>query len=255
MSPICRRFSSAPTSFASAPISAGSGIEAESGRTFEVSNPARGDVIARVPDLRRAEIARAIDAAHAAQKPWAAKTGKERAKILRRWHDLMMEHQEDLAVLMTAEQGKPLTSPAGEVAYGAAYIEWFGEEAKRVYGETIPGPHARQAAFRDPPAGGRRGGHHALELSQRHDRAKGGAGARRGVQLRLAPRDADAALRARHGEARRGGGGAQGVFSVVTTTSSSEAGKEFCENPKVRKLTFTGARRSGASCSGRPPTR
>jgi succinate-semialdehyde dehydrogenase/glutarate-semialdehyde dehydrogenase len=95
---------------------AGEWVEAEGGKTFEVRNPARGDVIALVPDLSRAEIARAIDAAHAAQKPWAARTGKDRAKVLRRWFDLMMEHQEDLAVLMTAEQGKPLSESRGEVA-------------------------------------------------------------------------------------------------------------------------------------------
>lgn len=131
---------------------AGDWVAAKDGKTFDVTNPARGDVIASVPDLSRAEIAGAIDAAHKAQKPWAAKTGKERAKILRKWYDLMMEHQEDLAILMTAEQGKPLTESRGEIAYGASFVEWFGEEAKRVYGETIPGhmPDKRITVIKQP---------------------------------------------------------------------------------------------------------
>ncbi|MFP4570064.1 aldehyde dehydrogenase family protein, partial [Rhodosalinus sp.] len=116
----------------------GEWVEGESG-AFDVTNPARGDVIARVADCSRAQVARAIDAAHAAQKEWAAHTGKERAAILRRWFELMMEHQEDLAILMTAEQGKPLAESRGEIAYAAAFIEFSGEEAKRIYGETIPG--------------------------------------------------------------------------------------------------------------------
>jgi succinate-semialdehyde dehydrogenase/glutarate-semialdehyde dehydrogenase len=136
----------------------GEWVDAGSGKTFEVLNPARGDVIARLPDLSRAEVARAIDVAHAAQKPWAARTGKERSKILHRWFELMMENQEDLAVIMTAEQGKPLSESRGEVAYGASFVEWFAEEAKRVYGETIPGhlPDKRLTVIKQP-SGSRRG--------------------------------------------------------------------------------------------------
>ncbi|HBT03041.1 MAG TPA: succinate-semialdehyde dehydrogenase (NADP(+)), partial [Citreicella sp.] len=107
--------------------------------TFDVRNPARGDVIAEVADLSRAQVAKAIDAAYAAQKDWAQWTGKERAKVLRKWFDLMMENQEDLGTILTAEQGKPLAEAKGEIAYGASFIEFFGEEAKRIYGETIPG--------------------------------------------------------------------------------------------------------------------
>ena len=130
----------------------GEWVDAQDGGTFEVRNPARGDVLARIPDLSRAEISRAIDIAHQEQKAWAARTGKERAAVLRKWYDLMMENQDDLAVIMTAEQGKPLAEAKGEVAYGAGFIEWFGEEAKRLYGETIPGhqPDKRITVIRQP---------------------------------------------------------------------------------------------------------
>ena len=118
---------------------AGEWVDAEGGKTFDVTNPARGDVIAKVADLSRAEVARAIAAAEKAQKDWATWTGKERAAVLRKWFDLMVEHAEDLGTILTAEQGKPLAEAKGEVLYGASFIEWFAEEAKRVYGETIPG--------------------------------------------------------------------------------------------------------------------
>ncbi|NVJ95461.1 MAG: aldehyde dehydrogenase family protein, partial [Marivivens sp.] len=103
---------------------AGEWVMAQSGATFDVINPARGDVIAKVADISREETAKVIDAAYDAQKSWAAKTGKERAKILRKWFDLMIENQEDLAIIMTAEQGKPLAEASGDVAYGASFVEW-----------------------------------------------------------------------------------------------------------------------------------
>lgn len=107
--------------------------------TFEVTNPARGDVVAEVTDLSRAQVTEAIAGAEAAQKDWATWTGKERAAVLRRWFELMMEHQDDLGTILTAEQGKPLAEAKGEIAYGASFVEFFAEEAKRIYGETIPG--------------------------------------------------------------------------------------------------------------------
>ncbi|MCR9109586.1 MAG: aldehyde dehydrogenase family protein, partial [Rhodobacteraceae bacterium] len=116
----------------------GAWIDGDDG-TFAVDNPARGDTIAEVADLSRAQVAAAIAAAEKAQKEWAKWTGKERAGVLRKWFDLMMEHQDDLATILTAEQGKPLAEAKGEIAYGASFIEFFAEEAKRIYGETIPG--------------------------------------------------------------------------------------------------------------------
>src|SRR5271157_6347109 len=116
----------------------GKWLDADSGKTIEVTNPATGGVIATVPQMGAAETRRAIAAANAAMPAWRAKTAKERSNILRKWFNLMMENQEDLAVLMTVEQGKPLAEARGEIAYGASFVEWFAEEAKRVYGETIP---------------------------------------------------------------------------------------------------------------------
>src|ERR1700747_3433426 len=110
--------------------------------TVNVDNPATGEILGTVPKLGAAETRAAIDAANAAFPAWSKKTGKERAAVLRRWFDLMMENQDDLARLMTLEQGKPLAESRGEVVYAASFLEWFGEEAKRVYGDTIPGHQA-----------------------------------------------------------------------------------------------------------------
>ena len=117
----------------------GAWVDADNGQTIAVDNPATGKTLATVPRMGEAETRRAIVAAERALPQWRALTGKERAAILRRWADLMMANQDDLAVLMTAEQGKPLAESKGEISYAASFIEWFGEEAKRIYGDTIPG--------------------------------------------------------------------------------------------------------------------
>jgi succinate-semialdehyde dehydrogenase/glutarate-semialdehyde dehydrogenase len=106
---------------------------------FAVSNPATGEKITDVTDLSVADVSEAIDAAYAAQTEWAALTGKERAAFLRKWFDLMVENTDDLAVILTAEMGKPVAEAKGEILYGASFIEWFAEEAKRIYGDVIPG--------------------------------------------------------------------------------------------------------------------
>jgi succinate-semialdehyde dehydrogenase/glutarate-semialdehyde dehydrogenase len=116
----------------------GEWVEAESGKAFPVRNPADGSELAQVPDMGVQETRRAIEAAHAAWPAWRDKTAKERSAVLKRWHQLILDNQEDLARLMTAEQGKPLTESRGEIAYGASFVEWFAEEAKRVYGDVIP---------------------------------------------------------------------------------------------------------------------
>ena len=130
----------------------GQWIGADSGATFDVTDPATGEVIARVADLGAAETTRAVAAAEVAQKAWAAKTGKERANILRRWFDLMLANTDDLAYLMTREQGKPLAEAKGEIDYAASFIEWFAEEAKRVDGEVLATPAAdkRLVTLRQP---------------------------------------------------------------------------------------------------------
>src|SRR5215469_14137813 len=120
----------------------GQWIDADSKSTIPVNNPADNSILGTIPKMGAEETRRAIEAADRALPEWRARTGKERAAILRRWYELLMQNQEDLAQLMTAEQGKPLTESRGEIAYAASFIEWFGEEAKRIYGDTIPG-HAR----------------------------------------------------------------------------------------------------------------
>ena len=120
----------------------GAWVGAGSGGAIDVDNPATGETIGTVPRLGRTETRAAIDAAARAFPAWRRKTAKERAAVMRRWFDLMMANQEDLARLMTTEQGKPLAESRGEVAYAASFLEWFGEEAKRVYGDTIPGHQA-----------------------------------------------------------------------------------------------------------------
>lgn len=146
----------------------GQWVEGENG-TFDVTNPARGDVIAQVADLSRAQVAGAVAQAEAAQKDWASWTGKERAAVLRKWFDLMIENADDLGTILTAEQGKPHAEAKGEIAYGASFVEFFGEEAKRVYGETIPG-HQRDQADHGYEAAHRCGRiNHAVEFPQCYD--------------------------------------------------------------------------------------
>ncbi|ETX27770.1 NAD-dependent succinate-semialdehyde dehydrogenase [Roseivivax isoporae] len=213
--------------------------------TFEVHNPARGDVIAEVQDLSRAQVAEAIAKAYAAQKEWASWTGKERAAVLRKWFDLMMANQEDLAKIMTAEQGKPLRESRGEVAYGASFIEFFAEEAKRVYGEQIPG-HARDKrilVMKQPI--GVAASITPWNFPNAMITRKAGPALAAGCSFVARPaKETPLSATAIAVLAERAGLPA-GVFNVVTSSSSSEVGKEFCENPKVRKLTFTGSTEVG----------
>ena len=224
---------------------AGEWIAAPDGKTFPVTNPARGDVIARVADLTRVEAARAIEAADIARHEWAARTGKERAAILRKWADLCMANQDDLGAILTAEQGKPLAEAKGEIAYGAGYIEWFGEEAKRIYGETIPG-HQRDKRITvlKQPIG--------VAASITPWNFPNGMIARKvapalaagcGFVARPAAETPLSAL-ALAVLAERAGV-PPGLFSVITSSRSSDIGKEFCENPRIRKLTFTGSTEVG----------
>ena len=222
----------------------GQWVEGDNG-TFDVTNPARGDVIARVADLSRAQVADAIAQAEAAQKDWAARTGKERAALLRKWYDLMMENADDLGLILTAEQGKPHAEARGEIAYGASFVEFFGEEAKRVYGDIIPG-HQRDKRI--------------LVMKQPIGVAASitpwnfpNAMITRKAAPALAVGCAFVARPARETPLsaivlavladRAGIPG--GVFNVVTSSSASETGKEFCDNPAVRKITFTGSTEVG----------
>jgi len=224
---------------------AGQWIDADDGTTFEVTNPARGDVICHLPNLGRAETARAIAAAQTAMKDWAARTGKERAAVLRKWFDLMMANQDDLGKILTAEMGKPLAEAKGEVAYGASFIEWFAEEAKRVYGETIPG-HQRDkriTVIKQPI--GVVGSITPWNFPNAMIARKVGPALAAGcgfVARPAAETPLSALAMALLGERA---GLPAGIFSVITSIRSSDIGKEFCENHAVRKLTFTGSTEVG----------
>jgi len=224
---------------------AGEWIDADDGSTFAVVNPARGDVICEVPNLSRAETARAIAAANAAMKDWAARTAKERAQVMRKWFDLMMANQDDLGMILTAEMGKPLAEAKGEIAYGASFIEWFGEEAKRVYGETIPGHQRdkRLTVLKQPI--GVVGSITPWNFPNAMITRKCGPALAVGcgfVARPAAETPLSALALALLGERA---GLPKGIFSVITSKRSSDIGKEFCENHLVRKLTFTGSTEVG----------
>lgn len=224
---------------------AGEWVDAKDGKTFDVFNPARGEVIAQVADLSRAEAASAIEAAAGAMKDWAARTAKERAQVMRKWFDLMMANQDDLGLILTAEMGKPLSEAKGEIAYGASFIEWFGEEAKRVYGETIPGhmPDKRLSVIRQPigVVGSITPWNFPNAMIARKAAPALAVGC--GFVARPAAETPLSALAmAVLGERA---GLPKGILSVITSSRSSEIGKEFCENPNIRKLTFTGSTEVG----------
>jgi len=234
-----------PSLLAEQAFAGGEWISGDNGATFAVTNPARGDVIANVADLSRAQVADAIATANTAQKDWASWTGKERAAVMRRWFDLMMENQDDLATILTAEQGKPLAEAKGEIAYGAAFIEFFGEEAKRIYGETIPG-HQRDkriTVLKQPI--GVAASITPWNFPNAMITRKAGPALAAGCAFVARPAAETPLSAIVLAVLAERAGIPKGVFSVVTSSRSSEIGKEFCENPIVRKLTFTGSTEVG----------
>ncbi len=224
---------------------AGEWCDADDGKTFAVRNPARGDVIAEVADVGRAETARAIAAAAEAMKGWAARTAKERAQILRRWFDLMVENADDLAAILTAEQGKPLAEAKGEILYGASFIEWFAEEGKRVYGETIPGHQAdkRLLVLRQPI--GVAAAITPWNFPNAMITRKVGPALAAGCSIVVRPAALTPLSALALGVLADRAGLPKGVLSIITSTDSSGIGKEFCENETVRKLSFTGSTEVG----------
>ncbi|GAB5377644.1 MAG: NAD-dependent succinate-semialdehyde dehydrogenase [Acuticoccus sp.] len=218
----------------------------DTGRRFDVFNPADGSLVAEVADCDRDTVKRAIAAADAARGEWAARTALDRSKILRAWGDLMMENVDDLALILTSEMGKAITEAKGEIAYGASFIHWFAEEARRIYGDIIPGhqPDKRLLVMKQPV------GVAASITPWNFPNAM--------IARKVAPAlAAGCAFVARPAEltplsalsmavlAERAGVPA-GVINVTPSSNSSETGKEFCENPTVRKLTFTGSTRVGS---------
>ena len=212
---------------------------------FDVTNPATGAVIASLPDMGVAETREAIEAADAAWPEWRQKTGKERAGILRKLFFLMMENQEDLAQLITAEGGKPLAESRGEVAYGAAFIEWFGEEAKRTYGDLIPATFSDRRIVADKQPIGVCAAITPWNFPIAMVTRKVGPALAAGCPMVLKPAHETPLSALALAELAERAGVPPGVFSVVTSSSGRTVGGELTSNPIVRKLTFTGSTATG----------
>ncbi|QNH07345.1 NADP-dependent succinate-semialdehyde dehydrogenase [Pseudomonas sp. B11D7D] len=221
----------------------GQWCDASNGDVSEIFNPANGESLGTVPNIGGAQTRQAIEAAQAAQPAWRALTAKERAARLRKWYELMLANQEDLARIMTAEQGKPLTEARGEVLYAASFIEWFAEEAKRVYGDTIPGhqPDKRLIVTKEPIGVAAAITPWNFPAAMITRKAGPALAAGCAMVLKPAPQTPFSAL-ALAVLAERAGIPA-GLFSVLPADAerSREVGAELCANPIVRKLSFTGS--------------
>jgi succinate-semialdehyde dehydrogenase / glutarate-semialdehyde dehydrogenase len=234
----------------------GQWVEADSGESFEVTNPASGDVLASVPRMGAAETRRAIDAAAHALPGWRAMLAKDRARIMRRWADLMMERSEQLSALLTAEQGKPLAESRVEVAYAASFLEWFGEEGKRVYGDTIPtyAPDRRVLVTKEPV--GVTAGITPWNFPAAMPTRKAAPAIGAGCTMVLKPAEQTPLTALAVMKLGEEAGLPPGVLSVVTGDASDapEIGAEMTSNPVVRKLGFTGSTEVGkllmAQCAG-----
>ena len=223
----------------------GNWVEAKSGNSFEVINPSNGNVIIHVPDLDVDDARIAIDAAHEAFAHWSKKTAKERSIILNKFCKLMLENADDLAAILTAEMGKPLAEAKGEIAYGASFIEWFAEEGKRVYGETIPGHQEdKRIIVLKQPVGVVAAITPWNFPNAMITRKLGPALAAGCCFVAKAPEDTPLSALALCDLAEEAGI-PKGVFSVLTTSDPVEIGKELCSNNKIRKLTFTGSTEVG----------
>jgi succinate-semialdehyde dehydrogenase/glutarate-semialdehyde dehydrogenase len=219
----------------------GKWVDADDGTRFEVSNPADGKILTSVPNQDVAETRQAIEAANAAWPAWRDKTAKERASILRRWYELLVENQQDLAKIMTHEQGKPLAESSGEVLYGAAFIEWFAEECKRVYGDVIPTHMSdrRLIVIKQPIGVVACITPWNFPIAMITRKAGPALAAGCTVVIKPAPETPLSALAL--AELAEQAGIPAGVFNIITTTHAQEVGLELTENPLVRKFSFTGS--------------
>lgn len=222
--------------------------------TFEVLDPATGALITRVPNLGPAETARAIDAAQAALSDWSGRTAKERAQVLKRWFDLVMEQSEPLARLMTSEQGKPLAESRSEVAYGAAFIEWFAEEGKRAYGRTIPttAEGKRYITIKQPVGVVAAIAPWNFPIAMITRKVAPALAA--GCTVVVKPAEDTPLCALALAKLALDAGVPAGVFNVVTTKHAAAVGKVLCEDARVRKLSFTGSTEVGKTlyrqCAG-----
>jgi succinate-semialdehyde dehydrogenase/glutarate-semialdehyde dehydrogenase len=222
----------------------GEWVDADNRGTIPVTNPATGGVIGTVPKMGMAETRRAIEAADRALPAWRAKTGKERAAILRKWFDLMMAHQDDLALIMTTEQGKPLPEAKGEIAYAASFIEWFAEEAKRIYGDVIPPHQSDKRIVVIKQAIGVCGAITPWNFPAAMITRKAGPALAAGCTMVVKPATQTPYSAFAMAELAHRAGVPKGVLSVLTG-SATEIGGELTSNPTVRKITFTGSTEIG----------
>ena len=222
---------------------------AANGQGIAVTNPSTGAVIGHVPRLGQTETARAIASAATAQKDWAARPAKERADILRRWFDLMLIHKQDLGRILTAEQGKPLTEAVGEITYGASFIEWFAEEARRVYGDTIPGHQRDKRILVLKQPIGVVAAITPWNFPNAMITRKAGPALAAGCAMVLKPASQTPFSAIALAVLAERAGLPAGLFSVVTG-SAAEIGAEMTANPVVRKLTFTGSTEIGIQLYG-----
>ena len=231
----------------------GAWVNADDGSVVEVTNPATGEMLASVPKMGEGETRRAIASANAALPEWRGRTAKERAAILRRWSDLMLENQDDLASLMTCEQGKPLVEAKGEIAYAASFVEWFAEEGKRVYGEIIPEPtrDRRIMVIKEPI--GVCAAITPWNFPSAMITRKAAPALAAGCTMVVKPAKATPLSALALAELAERAGIPAGVFSVVTGEATAIGG-EMTSNSVVRKLTFTGSTEVGkllmAQCAG-----
>ena len=223
----------------------GAWIGADSGKTFDVVDPASGAVIASVADLGAAETSLAIDAAERAQRGWAALTAKQRGSILRKWYDLMMENANDLAAIMTAEMGKPIGESRGEVAYAAGFIDWYAEEGKRAYGDVIPTYDAtkRLLTIRQPV--GVIAAITPWNFPQAMITRKVGPALAAGCSAVVKPSSLTPISALAAADLAHRAGVPAGVLNVIPSASSRAIGAELTTNPKVRKISFTGSTEVG----------
>lgn len=233
-----------PTLFRQQAFIQGKWCDAESNKTIEVTNPANAQLLGTVPKMGANETRTAIEAANQALPAWRVLTAKERATILRRWFDLMMANQDDLAKLMTLEQGKPLAEAKGEIAYAASFIEWFAEEGKRIYGDTIPGHQADKRLIVIKQPIGVTAAITPWNFPAAMITRKAGPALAAGCTMVLKPASQTPFSALALAELAQRAGIPDGVFNVVTG-SASEVGNELTGNPLVRKLSFTGSTEIG----------
>ncbi len=223
----------------------GEWISAVNGETFAVTNPADGSLLAEVAELDVVATRAAIEAANAAWPAWRSKTAKERSVILRRWFDLMLENKDDLAVLMTAEQGKPLVESVGEVVYGASFVEWFAEEAKRVYGDVIPTHLSDRRILTIKQPIGVVAAITPWNFPNAMITRKAAPALAAGCPIVIKPASETPLSALALAELAAQAGIPAGVFNVITTKNSRAVGVELTENPLVRKFSFTGSTEVG----------